>query len=63
MISPSIIGRAAGLAATVTPLGLGAALIDVDTGQPGAPPRADPQQAPASRYSLGLIPSASATCR
>ena len=37
---PSIIGRAARLAATVTPLGLGAALIKVDTGQPGAPARA-----------------------
>jgi len=40
MISPSIIGRAAALAATVTPLGLGAALVRVDTGQPGAPARA-----------------------
>ena len=40
MISPSIIGRAATLAATVTPLGLGAALVKVDTGQPGAPARA-----------------------
>jgi hypothetical protein len=40
MISPSIIGRAAGLATTVTPLGLSPALIKVDTGQPGAPARA-----------------------
>ena len=40
MISPSIVGRAADLAATVTPLSLGAALIKVDTGQPGAPARA-----------------------
>jgi hypothetical protein len=36
MIIPSIIGRAV----TVPPLGLGAALIKVNTGQPGAPARA-----------------------
>jgi len=40
VISPSIVGRAADLAATVTPLSLGAALIKVDTGHPGAPARA-----------------------
>jgi predicted kinase len=39
MISPSIISGGADLAATVTPLGLGAALVKVDTGQPGAPAR------------------------
>ncbi len=36
VISPSILGQAA----AVIPLGLGAALIQVDTGQPGAPDRA-----------------------
>lgn len=37
VISPSLVDGAAALAATVTPVGLGAALIRVDTGQPGAP--------------------------
>jgi predicted kinase len=37
VINPSIMDRAAALAASVTPLRLGAALVDVDTGQPGAP--------------------------
>jgi len=40
VISPSILGQAATLAAAVVPLGLGAALVQVDTGQPGAPDRA-----------------------
>ncbi len=37
VINPSIVAGAAALAASVTPLRLGAALVDVDTGQPGAP--------------------------
>jgi predicted kinase len=40
VINPSILDRAAALAASVTPLGLGATLIEVDTGQPGAPAKA-----------------------
>jgi len=40
VISPSILGQAAALAAAVVPLGLGAALVQVDTGHPGAPDRA-----------------------
>lgn len=40
VINPSILDRASALAASVTPLGLGAALVQVDTGQPGASARA-----------------------
>jgi predicted kinase len=40
VINPSILDQAAALAGTVTPLGLGAALVRVDTGQDGAPARA-----------------------
>jgi hypothetical protein len=41
MISPVIGSDIASLAATVTPLGLGGrALVDVDTGSPGASGRA-----------------------
>jgi gluconate kinase len=36
VINPSLIDQAAALAPTVTPLGLGAALVMVDTGEPGA---------------------------
>ena len=36
MINPVMAGRPAELAATVTPLRLGAGLIEVDTGAPGA---------------------------
>ena len=36
VISPAMAGRPASLAATVTPLRLGADLIEVDTGAPGA---------------------------
>jgi hypothetical protein len=36
VINPAMAGRPAELAATVTPLRLGAALIKVDTGVPGA---------------------------
>ncbi len=36
VINPAILDRAATLAGTVVPLGLGAALVRVDTGQPGA---------------------------
>ncbi len=39
VINPSIIDQAATLAAAVIPLGLGATLVEVDTGQPGAPAR------------------------
>jgi predicted kinase len=37
VINPSVMESAAGLAATVTPLRLGAALVEVDTGAPDAP--------------------------
>jgi predicted kinase len=40
VINPALIGPAAAVAASVTPLGLGAALIEVDTGNPDAPARA-----------------------
>jgi predicted kinase len=40
MINPSLIDEAAARAASVVPLGLGAALIEVNTGQEGAPARA-----------------------
>ncbi len=36
VINPQLLDQAAGLAAAVTPLGLGAALVKVDTGKPGA---------------------------
>ena len=36
VINPAMAGRVASLAASVTPLGLGAALMDVDTGRPDA---------------------------
>jgi predicted kinase len=36
VINPAMAGRPAELAATVTPLRLGASLIEVDTGKPGA---------------------------
>jgi hypothetical protein len=36
VISPSLLSGAAALSATVSPLGLGAALVEVDTQQPGA---------------------------
>jgi hypothetical protein len=36
VINPAILDRAAALAGSVVPLGLGAALVRVDTGQPGA---------------------------
>ena len=36
VINPAMAGRPAELAATVTPLRLGAGLIEVDTGAPGA---------------------------
>ena len=39
MINPAMAGRVAFLAASVTPLRLGAALIEVDTGTPGASER------------------------
>ena len=39
-MNPAIADRAFELARTVTPLGLGAALIEVDTGQEGATERA-----------------------
>jgi glucokinase len=37
VINPALLDRAAALAVTVTPLGLGAALVEVDTQQPSAP--------------------------
>ena len=40
VIDPALAGRLARLAAEVTPLGLGAALVGVDTGTPGASDRA-----------------------
>jgi predicted kinase len=40
VMNPAILDRAAALAATVAPLGLGASLVQVDTGQPGASARA-----------------------
>jgi hypothetical protein len=40
VINPAMAGRPASLAATVTPLRLGADLIEVDTGAPGATERA-----------------------
>lgn len=40
VMNPVILDRAAFLAATITPLRLGAALIDADTGRDGAPARA-----------------------
>ena len=40
VINPEMAGRPAELAATVTPLRLGAALIEVDTGEPDATARA-----------------------
>lgn len=40
VMNPAMLDRAAMLAATVTPLRLGAALIDADTGRDGAPARA-----------------------
>jgi predicted kinase len=36
VINPAILDRTAALAAPVVPLGLGAQLVEVDTGQPGA---------------------------
>jgi hypothetical protein len=39
-MNPAMADRVGFLAATVTPLGLGAALVDVDTGVPGASERA-----------------------
>lgn len=36
VINPSLLDRVTALAATVTPMGLGASLVTVDTGQPGA---------------------------
>jgi hypothetical protein len=39
-MNPAMLDRAAMLAATVTPLRLGAALIEADTGRDGAPERA-----------------------
>ena len=36
VINPAMAGRVFSLAASVTPLGLGADLVDVDTGRPGA---------------------------
>jgi predicted kinase len=36
VINPAVAGRVFSLAASVTPLGLGADLVDVDTGRPGA---------------------------
>ena len=36
VINPAMAARPASLAATVTPLRLGAALVEVDTGTPGA---------------------------
>jgi predicted ABC-type ATPase len=36
VINPAMAGQPATLAATVTPLRLGAALVEVDTGRPGA---------------------------
>jgi predicted kinase len=36
VINPAMAGRVASLAASVTPLGLGAALVDADTGRPDA---------------------------
>jgi len=40
VINPSLIDQAAALAATVTPLGLGAALVRLDTGEPDASAKA-----------------------
>lgn len=40
VMNPAIADRAFELARTVTPLGLGAALIEADTGQDGATARA-----------------------
>jgi hypothetical protein len=40
VINPAMAGRPAELAATVTPLRLGASLIEVDTGEPDATARA-----------------------
>ncbi len=40
VINPSILDRAEALAATVTPLGLGASLVEVNTEQPGSASRA-----------------------
>jgi hypothetical protein len=40
VINPAMADRVAELAAEVTPLGLGAALVRVDTGAPGASDRA-----------------------
>jgi hypothetical protein len=40
VINPAMAARPASLAATVTPLRLGAALIEVDSGRPGATARA-----------------------
>ena len=41
MINPDgVLSRGSQLAATVKPLHLGAALVEVDTGQPGAPAKA-----------------------
>ena len=40
VINPAVAGQPATLAATVTPLRLGAALVEVDTGRPGAAGRA-----------------------
>jgi hypothetical protein len=39
-MNPAMADRVGFLAATVTPLGLGAVLVDVDTGTPGATERA-----------------------
>jgi predicted kinase len=40
VINPSMLDRAVAVAPTVTPLDLGAALVDVDTDRPGGPARA-----------------------
>jgi hypothetical protein len=40
VINPAMLDRGLDLAATVVPLGLGAALVTADTGEPGAPERA-----------------------
>ncbi len=40
VINPSMLDRAVAIAPTVTPLGLGAALVDIDTDRPDGPARA-----------------------
>jgi predicted kinase len=72
VISPSLLSGAAVLSATVSPLGLGAALVEVDTQQPGAtatavtaaaaalsrlaPPRPDTPAGPRNRRNRPLVP-------